>query len=66
MPSEYWSSVTVICADSGLADALSTALFLLPLQDGQALLDKAGAEAMWVDAEGTQHYSPGFEAMIRI
>ena len=66
MPGTCWRSVTIVCDDSGLADALSTALFLLPLQDGQALLDKAGAEAMWVDAEGTQHYSPGFEAMIRI
>ena len=65
MPAAYWRSVTILCDDSGLADALSTALFLLPLEEGQRLLEKTGAEAMWVDAGGNQYYSPGFEATIR-
>ena len=64
-PSAYWRSVTILCADSGLADALSTALFLLPQAEGQALLTKCGAEAMWVDGEGNITYSPGFEENIR-
>lgn len=64
-PGTLWTSVSIICEDSGLADALSTALFLLPLTEGQELLDKCGAEALWVDAEGIQHYSPGFKALIR-
>lgn len=64
-PSEYWRSVTIVCADSGLADALSTALFLLPLEAGMALLEKCGAEALWVDEAGEKFYSPGFEALIR-
>ena len=65
MPGTLWRAVTILCDDSGLADALSTALFLLPLEDGRALLEKTGAEAMWVDAEGNMFYSSGFEAMIR-
>lgn len=65
MPSSYWRSVTVLCADSGAADALSTALFVLPLEEGQALLEQFGAEAMWVDGEGHEFFSPGFEDYIR-
>ena len=64
-PSEYWRSVTIVCDDSGLADALSTALFLLPLEEGKALLASCGAEAMWVDGEGQEFFSAGFEALIR-
>ena len=64
-PSAYWRSVTIVCQDSGAADALSTALFLLPQAEGQALLDRFGAEAVWVDAAGDMHYSPGFQDLIR-
>ena len=64
-PGTLWRAVTVVCEDSGLADALSTALFLLPQADGQALLDKCGAQAMWVAADGSIAYSPGFSACIR-
>ncbi len=64
-PSEYWRSVTILCDDSGLADALSTALFLLPQEEGQALLDQCGALAMWVAADGTILYSPGFLDRVR-
>ena len=59
-PGAFWRSVTVLCPDSGLADCLSTALFLMPREEGQALLEKTGAEAMWVDASGTIYRSPGF------
>ena len=65
MPSRYWRSVTIVCDDSGLADALSTALFVLPQAEGQALLDACGAEALWVDHQGNLLYSPGFQAIIR-
>ena len=64
-PSEYWRSVTIVCEDSGLADALSTALFVLPLEEGVTLVEQCGAEAMWVNAEGEIFYSQGFEALIR-
>ena len=64
-PSGFWRSVTILCEDSGLADALSTALFVLSLEEGQALLDQCGAEAMWVDPEGNFLYSPGFQEHIK-
>ena len=65
MPSTYWRSVTIVCNDSGLADALSTALFLMEREAGLALLEQCDAMAMWVDAEGNVFYSPGFENLIR-
>ncbi|HJG29524.1 MAG TPA: FAD:protein FMN transferase [Subdoligranulum variabile] len=64
-PADYWRSVTILCPDSGLADALSTALFTLPQQEGQALLDAFGAQAMWVRPDGSILYSPGFREHIR-
>ena len=64
-PGRLWRAVTVVCPDSGLADALSTALFLLPLEEGQKLLDQCGSTAMWVDQEGGIHYSTGFQELIR-
>lgn len=64
-PSEYWRAVTIVCEDSGVADALSTALFLLPMEEGQKLLDRCGAKALWVDLDGNLHYSPGFNDLIR-
>lgn len=65
MPGKQWRAVSILCADSGVADALSTALFLLPQADGQALLEQFGAEAMWLDQQGNLYYSPGFEARLR-
>lgn len=60
-PAEYWRSVTVRCADAGVADLLSTALFLLPREEGEALLQAYGAEAMWVDRQGEIFRSDGFD-----
>ena len=39
---------------------LSTALFLLPLEEGKALLKQYSAEAMWVDSQGRIFLSEGF------
>ena len=64
-PGRLWRAVTVVCPDSGLADALSTALFLLPMEEGQKLLDACDSVAMWVDAEGELYYSTGFQDLIR-
>ena len=65
MPSAYWRSVTVVCPDSGLADALSTALFLLPLEEGKALAERCGAEILWINANGDEFMTPGFRDIIR-
>lgn len=64
-PGTKWKAVSIVCEDSGLADALSTALFLLPMEEGQAILDKCNARALWIAPDGEIYYSPGFEELIR-
>lgn len=54
-------SVSIICTDSGIGDALSTALFCMNLEDGMALINSLeNVEALWVSADETKHYSEGF------
>lgn len=66
MPSEYFVSVTIIADSSALSDALSTALFNMPPEQGLALIESIeGAEALLIDPAGGVHYSSGFGAYIR-
>ena len=65
MPSDYWRSVSVICDDSALADALSTALFLLPLEQGEALAEACGVAVLWVNADGEEFMTDRFQERIR-
>ena len=62
MPAQNgYLSVSVVCKDSGMGDALSTALFCLPKKEGLALINSMdGAEAMWVAEDGTKSYSSGW------
>ncbi len=65
MPGTRWKAVSVIAEDSAVADVLSTALFLLPQDEGQVLLDEAGAFALWTSIDGSEVYSRGFEEKMR-
>ena len=57
-PAEHHWAVSVWTADSGLADALSTALFVMSLDEGKALVEGwPGVEALWVQKDGTLEYS---------
>ncbi len=65
MPSDYFTLVTVLADDSGVADALSTALFNLPYEAGRELVEGLDeAEAFWVELDGTEHCTDGFQAVI--
>ncbi len=52
MPAERYAAVTVIADDAAVADMLSTALFILPKEQGEALLKKHAAEAIWIAPGG--------------
>ena len=64
-PGTYWKSVTVVCEDSGLADALSTALFLLPKEEGESIAKQNGAVACWIASKEEIYYSEGFKEIIK-
>ncbi|MDR3238471.1 MAG: FAD:protein FMN transferase [Clostridiales bacterium] len=63
MPAERYSAVTVAHPDAGVADMLSTALYILPLGDGQVLSKKYGAEALWIMQDGSLEATEGYKAM---
>ena len=55
-------SVSVLCDNSARADALSTALFSMTLEDGVELVNSLpDTEAVWLEADGSTVCSDGFE-----
>lgn len=64
-PSEYFKSVTVVSHDSALADAMSTALFVMDLDAGQKLVSNHNdLMVMWVDKKDNIIYSNGFKELV--
>lgn len=63
-PAHHYRAVTVVVRDSGIADFLSTALFLLPPEQSEALVARLPeVEALWVYADGHVVLSDGLKAM---
>ena len=64
-PAAYFSSLTVVTRDSALADALSTALFCMPAEEGLKLAENiGGVELLWIFPDGTSQSTPGFADLI--
>ena len=65
MPASYFSSVTILTPDSGLADALSTALFAMSYEDGLKLVNKIGnVDVLWITHSGEQYMTDGFARLL--
>lgn len=63
MPWNEYESVSILCEDSGMADALSTAVFNMSWEQGEALVESMdGVEALWIYPDGKEVYSLGFRA----
>lgn len=66
MPSEYFTSVSVICKDSGLADALSTTVYNMSFEEGKALIESLDdVEALWVFKDGKIEYTKKIENLMK-
>ncbi|MCL2192373.1 MAG: FAD:protein FMN transferase [Treponema sp.] len=60
MPATLYKQVAVIHPQSWMADALSTALFILPRGEGETLAEATGAEAFWIDMDGNWFATLGY------
>ncbi|MEE0969985.1 MAG: FAD:protein FMN transferase [Clostridia bacterium] len=65
MPAEYFSSVTVVTPNSGLADALSTALFCMDYESGVKIAESFdGVHVLWILPDGTQLMTEGMRSLL--
>ncbi|MCC7390397.1 MAG: FAD:protein FMN transferase [Phycisphaerales bacterium] len=66
-PSRGVRAVSVVCADATLADALSTALMILGVERGMAVVESLrGVEAVFVDETGGVSVSSGLAGRLTI
>ena len=53
MPAQYYRVVSVVTEDSGIADFMSTTMFLTPYQEGRKLAESIGIDVIWIMKDGT-------------
>jgi FAD:protein FMN transferase len=66
MPATHYRAVTVVAEDSGLADFMSTALFLIPFEESKTLAESLdNFEAIWVMPDGEVRTTEGMKPLLR-
>ncbi len=66
MPGTFYRSVSIITEDSGYADLLSTAAFLMPYDESRAFIESLpGVEAIWLFPDGTETMTDGIREAAR-
>ena len=65
-PARYYRFVTIMTPDSGLADYLSTTVFLLPYETGRRLVEQLpDCEAYWMFSDGHVEMTDGMSAHLQ-
>lgn len=66
MPATHFRAVTVIANNSGFADLMSTALFLIPYAESLALAEQYdNLEAMWIMPDGEIRTTSGMQQYLK-
>ena len=60
MPPTLHRAVTVIHECGSMSDIISTALFMLTIDEGKELLRQTGGDALWVDMHGEITATDGY------
>lgn len=63
-PASLFDSVTIVTKNSALADALSTALFSMPYDEGAELAAALSVDVVWVFRDGSVRYTDGIKALL--
>lgn len=67
MPWDEYLSVTILCRGSAKADALSTAVFNMNLEEGKALIESLeDTEALWILPDGSEVESSGLKEFVEV
>ena len=66
MPGTSFRAVSIITEDSGFADLLSTASFLMPYEESRAFIDSLeGVDAIWLFPDGSMQMTEGAMAIAK-
>ncbi len=64
-PEERWRGVAILCEDSGMADALSTTVFMMNPREALRFVEEIeGADCILTEPDGTTHISSGAKAYL--